>query len=203
MGLFSKVTEMSWLEQGLPEEGADTGTFPSSAKRIALNVFLAVVTSIFFLFFMAYIERMELFDWNPIQEPELLWVNTALLVLGSVFMQRARKASESPDKPLTVSLMLGGLMAVAFLVGQYMAWEELRAAGFYTATTPASSFFYLFTALHGVHLLGGVYVWFRTVIRNHRGAERSDIAASIELCSVYWHYLLLLWLVLFTLMLNT
>ena len=118
-------------------------------------------------------------------------------------MQSARKNVERENGSFKFALIAGGGFALAFLVGQYMAWEELRAAGMYASTNPANAFFYTLTAMHGLHLLGGLYVWVRTVIRNQRGAERSVVGHSIELCSVYWHYLLLLWLVLFALMLNT
>lgn len=203
MGFFSRITEMSWAEPGLPPESEPTAEFNTSATKVALIVFLAVVSSIFMLFFVAYIERMELFDWYPVEEPRVLWLNTFFLILGSMAMQRARKAAASESAPFKGALMAGGVLAIVFLIGQYMAWEELRAAGLYAASNPASAFFYLFTALHGAHLLGGLYVWARTVWRSWRGAERADIAMSVELCSVYWHYLLLLWLLLFALMLNT
>jgi cytochrome c oxidase subunit 3 len=194
---------MPWLDQGLPEEGARTGEFATSAKKVALVMFLAVVTSIFFLFFMAYIERMELNDWYPVEEPFVLWINTAFLILASIAMQRARHVASLEKGSFGIALMAGGVFAIAFLIGQYMAWEELRAAGLYAATNPASAFFYVLTALHGIHLLGGLYVWFRTVLRSRGGADKADVNHSIELCSVYWHYLLLLWILLFALMLNT
>ena len=94
-------------------------------------------------------------------------------------------------------------MAVAFLVGQFMAWGVLRAGGYYAASNPANAFFYLLTAVHGIHLLGGLYVWARTMSRCWRGVEVAQIRLSVELCSIYWHYLLLVWLALFALMLNT
>ena len=203
MGLFSKVTEMPWLHQGLPEEGAQTGEFASSAKKVALIMFLAVVTSIFFLFSMAYVERMELFDWYPVEEPKVLWLNTAFLIVASFAMQRARKALSSQSAPFKGALMLGGLMAIAFLIGQYLAWGELRSNGLYAVSNPASAFFYVLTALHGVHLLGGIYVWARTMWRSRTGADRENIAESVDLCSVYWHYLLVVWLILFGLLLTT
>ncbi len=203
MGFFSKVTEMPWQQPGLPEEGAQTGEFSSSAKKVALIMFLAVVTSIFFLFFMAYIQRMKLFDWYPLEEPFLLWINTAFLVLASIAMQRASRIVALDEGSFGVALMAGGIFAVAFLAGQYFAWEELRAGGFYAASNPANAFFYLLTAMHGIHLLGGLYVWARTAWSSKNGVNRQEISQSVELCSVYWHYLLVLWLVLFALMLNT
>lgn len=201
MGLYQKLTDMSWLASNAPLEDQFFGT--GSAKRTGLTVFLAVVTSIFFLLVMAYIQRMELSDWNPLVEPRLLWINTVFLVIGSIAMQSARQTTAAGKGPVNMALLLGGLMAIAFLIGQWLAWQGLKAGGYYLASNPANAFFYLLTGLHGLHLLGGLYVWMRTMLRSLRGAEVEDIRLSVELCSVYWHYLLLVWLVVFALMLNT
>ncbi|MDX1460116.1 MAG: cytochrome c oxidase subunit 3 [Xanthomonadales bacterium] len=202
MKFLRKVTEMPWLEPGIPDdEGAPRD--PARSKMIALCVFLAVVTSVFFLFAVAYIERMELGDWDPLKEPGVLWLNTVFLVVGSMAMQRARRLSAEGATGLSAAMLLGGLMAVAFLIGQFLAWQALRDTGMYSPTHPASAFFYVLTALHGLHLLGGLYVWARTVWRSLAGDDPARIRTSIELCSVYWHYLLLVWLLLFALMLHT
>ena len=78
-----------------------------------------------------------------------------------------------------------------------------RPPGYYAAGNPANAFFYLLTGVHGLHLLGGLVVWVRTAARMARGAELDDVRLSVELCTVYWHYLLLVWLVLFGLLLLT
>ena len=93
---------------------------------------------------------------------------------------------------------------MAFLAGQLVAWRQLSASGHFMANSPAIAFFYLLTAVHGLHLLGGLFVWGKTVVRMAQpGVELLDVALSVELCTVYWHYLLLVWLVLFALLLST
>ena len=201
MSLYQKLTDMSWLPSDLPAEDQFFGT--GSAKRTALAVFLAVVTSIFFLLVMAYIQRMELSDWNPLAEPRMLWVNTVFLVIGSIAMQSARQSAAAGKRTVMMPLLVGGFMAIAFLIGQWLVWKGLRAGGYYLSSNPANAFFYLLTGLHGLHLLGGLYVWMRTMLRSLRGVETEEIRLSVELCSVYWHYLLLVWLVVFAVMLNT
>ena len=82
-------------------------------------------------------------------------------------------------------------------------WQQLNAAGLYVTSNPANAFFYVLTAIHGVHLLGGLWVWGRTTGRVLTGADVERVRMSVELCTVYWHYLLLVWIVLFALLLST
>jgi cytochrome c oxidase subunit III len=85
-----------------------------------------------------------------------------------------------------------------------LAWRQLNQTGYFVTGNPATAFFYLLTAVHGLHLLGGLVVWGRTVARMTRaGVELIDIRLSVELCTLYWHYLLLVWLVLFAVLLST
>jgi cytochrome c oxidase subunit 3 len=90
------------------------------------------------------------------------------------------------------------------LAGQLYAWRQLEEAGLLVPSNPAIAFFYLLTAVHGLHLFGGLFVWARTLMRMRpKRVEPIDVRLSIELCTVYWHYLLLVWLVLFALLLST
>ena len=101
-------------------------------------------------------------------------------------------------------LLVGGLLTLAFLGGQFFAWREIRQSDFFAPNNPAVAFFYLLTAVHGLHLLGGLFVWARTLLRMRRkDVEAIDVRMSVELCTVYWHYLLFVWLVLFALLLST
>ena len=206
--LVSKLTDKPWETPGDIEDVEPGGLATTTAPaRMGLWAFLAVVSSLFGLFISAYMERMEVADWTPLEEPNLLWVNTVILILGSVALQRARGAASRGDaRGVRVSLLAGGLFTFAFLAGQFFAWRELSAAGYFVVSNPANAFFYLLTALHGLHLAGGLWVWGRTMFRLY--AKRSDkqlgkVTLSIELCSVYWHYLLVVWLVLFGLLLTT
>jgi cytochrome c oxidase subunit 3 len=132
-----------------------------------------------------------------------------MLMLSSVSMQMARRASSSNLRARVRGYLLaGGAFALLFLIGQLVAWHQLRESGNVMTSGPAVAFFYVLTALHGLHLLGGLGVWFKTVIRMRRRAqtravELIDVRLSVELCTVYWHFLLLVWLVMFALLLST
>ena len=167
------------------------------AAKIGLGVFLAVVGSLFALFISAYSMRMNMADWRPLPVPRLLWLNTGVLVLSSVALQWAHVAARRDDMDgVSVGLCAGGASAVAFLVGQLLAWQQLSAAGYFLASNPANAFFYLITAVHGLHLLGGLVALGRTTAKVWRGAEMAQVRLSVELCTIYWHFLLLVWLVL-------
>ena len=173
--------------------------------KLGLIVFLAVVTVVFSLLVVAYTDRMALADdWRPMPKPWLLWPNTAILILSSVGLQWARVAANRGQiDGVRVGLLAGGGFAFAFLAGQLMAWKLLIDLGYFAATNPANAFFYLLTALHGLHLLGGLVAWGRTTAKMWRGSEVAELRLSVELCAVYWHFLLLVWLVLFGLLLFT
>ena len=205
MNIVQKLMVKPWLPQR-PSVDPDTSDRALSlhSARIGLWVFLGVVTALFALFISAYNMRMALADWRPLPEPWLLWPNTGLLILSSVALQWARHAAQRENMAgVRSGLAWGGLLAFAFLVGQYLAWRQLIALGYYADVNPANAFFYVFTALHGLHLFGGLVAWTRTTARLWRGSEVSRIRLSVELCAVYWHFLLAVWLVLFGLMLFT
>ncbi|MAF48028.1 MAG: hypothetical protein CMM10_07190 [Rhodospirillaceae bacterium] len=98
-------------------------------------------------------------------------------------------------------LLWGGVLTFAFLAGQLFVWRQLADLGYYADSNSANAFFYLLTALHGLHMLGGLVAWWRSISRLRRGGSVADLRLSVELCTVYWHYLLLIWLILFGLLL--
>ncbi|MFB3077153.1 MAG: cytochrome c oxidase subunit 3, partial [Lysobacterales bacterium] len=152
----------------------------------------------------AYIMRMEYADWQSLPDPGLLWLNTIILILSSVAMHRAKRAAlRGKVQGVRTGLIISGVLSFAFLAGQLLAWRHLNAAGYFIANNPANAFFYVITGLHGLHLLGGLWVWGKTITKVGRGLEVRDLSLSVELCTTYWHYLLLVWLVLFGLLLST
>lgn len=180
------------------------GAFPLPRAQLGLWLFLAVATILFSAVISAYVVRMGMSDWQPLPEPALLWVNTGVLVLSSAALQWARRrARRCPLEGVRPGLILGGGLALAFFVGQLWAWQQLHAGGYFLAANPSSSFFYLITALHGAHLGGGLVTWGRTTVRVWRGVDGARARLSVSLCAVYWHFLLVVWLVLFGLMLFT
>jgi cytochrome c oxidase subunit III len=196
--LFAKP----WLEEGLAGEFPGTGPSRLPAAKIGLGVFLAVVGSLFALFLSAYLLRMEMADWRPLPAPTILWLNTGLLILSSVALQWAQVNARRGDmEGVQTGLLAAGALALAFLAGQFIAWRQLDAAGYYLASNPANTFFYVLTALHGLHLLGGIIALGRTAARAWRGLAVEKLRMSVELCAIYWHFLLLIWLILFGLVL--
>jgi len=193
-----------WVSNAADDEVSGT-SLDTNVKTIGLTSFLAVATSLFALFISAYTIRMRLAgDWTPLADPGVLWINTGLLVLSSVAYHWTRNAAiAGRTERLKPGLLLAGAFALLFLTGQLAAWRELAAAGQTLSGNPANAFFYLLTALHGIHLLGGVWVWARSLVRVFGGASAASVRLSVELCTVYWHYLLLVWLVLFGLLLST
>ena len=205
--LARRLTAKPWETPGSPHDAEAGSAVSLPPAKIGLWILLAVITSLFGLFISAYWMRMEHAhgDWSPLAVPRLLWLNTALLILSSAGMQGARAAARraQPDR-VRLALIAAGVLALAFLAGQLVAWRQLSASGYFVASSPASAFFYLLTGVHGLHLLGGLLVWGKTVVRMaHPGVELLDVALSVELCTVYWHYLLLVWLALFALLLST
>jgi cytochrome c oxidase subunit III len=208
-----QLTTRSWEGQGTFDGRDSAGPAGLPPERVGLWIFLAVVTSFFALFIAAYAIRMSpppqqgvlLRDWRPLAEPPVLWVNTALLLAGSLGMQFARRAIAVGQLGRARSGMLaGGAFAIAFLAGQLLAWRQLQSAGYYAAGNPANAFFYVLTGLHGLHLVGGLVVLGRTAVRmSGPGASPGAVRLAIELCTVYWHYLFVVWLVLFGLLLIT
>ena len=207
--LVSRLRAKSWQTKGAIgaiHEGGETTLTPG---RIGLWTFLAVITSLFGLFLTAYhmrmMDGMEHGDWVHFPVPRILWVNTAVLMLGSVAMQWARAAADRDAREaMRARLITGGLLTGAFLAGQLIAWSEVRTSIYFSPANPAIAFFYLLTAVHGLHLIGGLAVWVRTVRKLLvPAAKAADVRQIVVLCTIYWHYLLLVWLVLFGLMLST
>ncbi len=204
MSIFRVLTEKPWLVEG-PVYRLHAGReFFLPRAVLGLRVFLVVVGVLFTLFVVAYADRMSLADWRPLPEPWLLWPNTALLILSSIAFQWAcAAANRGQIEGVRSGLLAAGILAFAFLAGQLLAWQQLAASGYFAATNPANAFFYLLTALHGLHLSGGLVAWARTSAKVRRGFEAAEVRLSVELCAVYWHFLLMIWLVVFGLLLFT
>jgi cytochrome c oxidase subunit III len=171
--------------------------------KTALWVFLAVASSLFALFISAYAMRLSFLDWTPLPRPPLLMLNTAVLVCASLAMEWTVHAARRGDLAgVRKRLVASGLLTMGFLIGQLIVWKQLHDAGYFVSASAATAFFYLFTAVHGLHVLGGLVAWARAVLRVWRGADADRIKLGVELCATYWHYLLTVWVVLYALLVS-
>ena len=201
--LKQTINVQPWAAQGSSED-VYGGVLSRPTAKLGLWVFLAVVTSLFALFISAYAMRMKLGDWSPMPKPGLLWLNTGVLIVTSVAMEWTRAAANrGQTADVRSGLVAGGVLTFVFLAGQLVVWQQLNASGYFIAANPANGFFYLLTAVHGLHLLGGLVAWGKTSAKVWRGIEVGKVRLSVELCAMYWHYLLLVWLVVFAVLLST
>jgi cytochrome c oxidase subunit 3 len=206
-----RLTAKPWLEAGAIDDFPATGASLQPAAKIGLGVFLAVVGSLFALLISAYLMRMNmasmeqgdinLGDWRPLPVPKLLWLNTGVLIASSAALQWAWVSARRRETGrLRAGLYLGGLCALVFLGGQLLAWRQLSAAGYFLSADATAAFFYLLTGVHGLHVLGGLVALGRTITKSWRGIGVEKLRLSVQLCAIYWHFLLLVWIILFGLL---
>jgi cytochrome c oxidase subunit 3 len=204
MSLLRKLTAKPWEHAGEMEGLHGEVVHRFTAGRIGLTVFLAVISSLFGLFMVSYYSRTLLGDWEMLAEPGILWLNTALLALASVAMQAASNTARRNALPaLYKAVAAGAVLTLAFIGGQLLAWNQLVDAGYYARTNPAVAFFYLLTGLHALHVAGGLWYLGRLGYKMSREREMEQVLRQVTLSATYWHYLLLVWLALFALLLVT
>jgi cytochrome c oxidase subunit 3 len=175
---------------------------PPSPRRYYTGIALAMVSIL--MFFMAlssaYLLRKSGEGWVPIHLPAVVFVNTAVLLASSLTIELARRRLAAADLRgfKTLWRVTSGL-GLLFLVGQIVAWRQLVAQRVYVSTNPASSFFYIFTGAHGLHLLGGVGALLYVLLRTFEKAKLSRALAA-EVTSYYWHFMDALWVFLLVLL---
>jgi cytochrome c oxidase subunit 3 len=170
---------------------------PRRAYMTAITLALGGILMFFMALTSSYIVRRGLgTDWKNFALPRILWVNTAILLASSATLQMARKAlARGQNEAFRNLWLLTTGLGMLFVGGQLAAWRQLHAAGVYLATNPSSSFFYVFTAAHGVHLLGGVIALLYVAFRSWRKSRTTQTVAA-EVAGVYWHFLDGLWIFL-------
>jgi cytochrome c oxidase subunit 3 len=186
---------------GEPGPGGRGRSAPQRSYVTGLTMGLAAILMFFMALVSAFIVRKGLSDdWRAFPLPPILWVNTGILLASSVTIQVARRRLARLDISgfrhwwgMTTAL---GLL---FLAGQLVAWRQLANEGVYLATNPSSSFFYLLTAAHGIHLIGGIVA---LIVIGLRGWQKARVTRSTatEMAAVYWHFMDGLWIFLFLLL---
>lgn len=193
---------------GLPAIGRLRGVEDSSpASRTGVWVGLAAIAMTFAAFTSAMIVRQgSAYDWQHFTLPRVLYVDTAVLLASSVTLELARKRINAflrgsaglrsfGSRYLWMTLGLG----ILFVAGQYSAWLQLRSEGLYLATSPSTSFFYLFTVLHALHVLGGLAA-LTVVLRRFRKRQPALRISTLSTVSYYWHFMDVLWIYLLLLL---
>jgi cytochrome c oxidase subunit 3 len=187
--------------------GGDDWKGSSGSPRVPQRAYvtgMVIALSGILMFFMAlvsaYIVRkgMPNSAWVELNVPRILWLNTFLLIASSFTLTRARGRFLANDQAgFRHSWGVTTILGVFFLIGQVIAWRQLAAAGLFLSTNPASSFFYVFTAAHGLHLLGGVcaLLWIA-----FRPTHKLTLGTASEIVSMYWHFMDGLWVFLFLLL---
>jgi cytochrome c oxidase subunit 3 len=174
---------------------------PASARRVSftgLYVLLAASTMVFAALTSALVVRRGLSDdWASMAKPQILWVNTAVLLASSLALEMARRALKAGVRGrFNTWWSIGTALGLLFLGGQFLAWQQLKNAGVFISSNPSSSFFYVLTASHAFHLLGGVialiYVDVQALLFRLGPAKRT----AVDISAVFWHFLDGLWLYL-------
>ena len=206
LNIFKLLSQKPWeASQAAIDNEHDGKTLASSKAKLGVRTVMIVSTVIFSLFVVSYSDRMLIHDWVSLSEPWLLWINTGILIFTSLVFHKAKIYSDKNEFEKTRNtLLLVGFLSFAFITGQLLVWQHFISIGQYASTNPANAFFYLFTALHGVHLLGGLFFWGRATTKLF--TENFNVIKTkqaIQLCAVYWHFLLIIWFILFGLMIAT
>ena len=195
---------------GAPKRNGDSGfrDFQSSANRYRLGMWVAIasILMLFTALSSAYIVRAaSSSDWQPLAMPRILLLSSVLILISSGTLEAARRNLKRAAGGAYKSwLLLTVVLGIGFLVSQLFAWRQLAAQGVYVASNPHSSFFYLFTAAHGVHLLGGLaalaYLSLRTRAAQPDKPAMTKTQAKADAVTLYWHFMDFLWLYLFVLL---
>ena len=206
MSIFTLLSQKPWMADQAAIDNNHIGKSSSHPlPRVALYVLMAVIGVLFSLFSVAYIGRMAYGDWRILPEPSLLWFNTGVIMLSSFAFSRATiNARISDIKKTREYLLLAGVLTFGFIIGQLFVWRELVSFGYFVSTNPSYAFFYLLTALHILHLFGGLIAWLVVTYKSFvPQKEASDFPLKVNLCAIYWHFLLIVWTLLFVMLLLT
>jgi len=187
------------IGRGDDGDGASRGPIPLHTYYTGLWLALAAVTMFFVGLTSALVVRRGISsDWTGIALPRILFVNTLVLAASSFLLERTRRRLRS--LPCGKDARLRGrfgavlLLGLAFLAGQLGAWRELAAHGIFLGTNPSSSFIYLLTAAHGLHLAGGLIAITWVALRARSLAASTRGRTVVGVVAIYWHFMGILWI---------
>ena len=198
MNIFQTFTEKPWLHSDPASMATDnqlTGVSSrpmANSKSLPLTIFLIIISVFFSLFIITFLARSQYPDfqalagdiWQPFYKPTLLWINSAYLFAASICMQVSLNSVKRESFKIATCAFVGAILfSLQFIIAQLLLWQQLNMLGFYLASNPANSYFYVFTALHGLHLSGGILVLILAGRDYLRHQSLSKFKSSLELCT--------------------
>ena len=203
--LFGALSQKPWEKEQMSTDNYHQGkTFDISTQTSAVIVIFGASTVLFTLLVTGYLYSIPIEqDTGYLLKPNLLWLNTLILLIVTYFFNQTSKNlnDDNPEK-VKKNLLIVGFLSYAFLFGQTFFWFTLMKSGNYVSTNNYFSSFYMFTALHGLHLLGGLFFWGKVYskIIKLKPEEIVNEKKSIDALSLYWTFLLIVWIVFFLIM---
>ncbi|MDB4846562.1 hypothetical protein N8086_01825 [Pelagibacteraceae bacterium] len=203
--LFGTLSDKPWDKDQMATDNYHKGkTFNISNQTSAVIVIFGVSTVLFSLIVTGYLYSIPAEqDTQYLLKPKLLWVNTLILLSVTFFFNKVTKdLKNNVVERVKTNLLIVGFLSYTFLFGQIFFWFQLMESGNYVSTNNYFSSFYIFTTLHGLHLLGGLFFWGK-VFSKIRKLQKKDIISekrSIDALSLYWTFLLIVWFVFFLIM---
>ena len=197
--LFGTLLQKPWDKDQMVLDTSHTGkTFDISSQKSAVIIIFGIATVLFSLIFTAYIYSIPPGqDTMYLLKPNLLWANTIILFFVAYFFSRITKDLEKKEtSKVKKNLIIVGVLSYIFLFGQLIFWTQLMKSGNYVTTNTYFSSFYIFTAIHGLHLLGGLFFWGKVSSRVLKLEQNKilDEEKNISALSWYWTFLLVVWL---------
>lgn len=167
-------------------------------KKFAMWLFIVTVVMIFAAFTSAHIVRQASGNWLEYDLPSLFWTTSIIIIVSSGSMHWAYLSAKRNDfVKVRIALSITFALGMAFLIGQFMAWGQMVDAGVFFVGNPAGSFLYIFTGLHGLHLVAAVIYLLYLLISSFKLKVNSENMLNMEMCSTFWHFLGGLWIYLF------
>jgi cytochrome c oxidase subunit 3 len=194
----SPPTDRGWGGDGGGNDGRGADR---RASFTGLFVLLAASTMVFAALTSAFVVRRGLSDdWASMAKPHLLWVNTAVLLASSFVLDLSRRALKAGNRSrFNLWWTTGTVLGILFLIGQAIVWRQLKDAGVFIASNPSSSFFYVLTASHAFHLLGGVMALVYVDVQALRLRLGPAKRTAIDVTAIFWHFLDGIWVYLMVL----
>jgi cytochrome c oxidase subunit 3 len=181
--------------------GEPDSSFPISAKQIATWLLMTGIAMLFAGLTSAYVVLRGVPTWEKIPLPPQVWVNTLVLVASSFTLELARRSVKA-DKvsALRQWLAVTAILGIGFVSGQILLWRELNASGIFLASTLHTSFFYVLSGIHAVHIFGGLIALATVSVKAWSGRLSSISFEPLQLCATYWHFMGGVWLYLILLL---